>query len=63
MTISDFKRGTTFININRSWFKEEGYFEDLCNFLELPKDCISIEIEVDAGNACFSPGYKGKRKE
>lgn len=61
MTTSDFQRGTTFIEINRSWFKCEGQFEKICEFLELPTDCVSIEIEVDGGNDVYSPSYKGKR--
>lgn len=58
MTISDFKEGTTYIKIKRNWFKCEEQFEDICKFLELPEDCLYIELEV-AGGKQWNASYKG----
>ena len=61
MTISDFKQGTTNIKICRSWFKCEEQFEEILIFLELPTDCVSVELEVSKETEFSPPSYIGKR--
>lgn len=66
MNIYDYKPGTSFIRLYKSKFRCEEDFEELLKFLDLPLDCGTIDIEVDAtkvvinGETHYNRSYSGR---
>lgn len=48
MNIYDYWPNTTFIRLYRTKFRYAEDFEDLLKFLDLPRSCSIIDIEVEA---------------